>query len=111
MMFILRDEPVIEIFDSPSSPPDWIEAIDIENGEYQFCDDAGQRYVGEITRPGGFFRQAEWQLRPEGEPAIKNVLDLIERAQEIEPNHKFPDLGSLREHITEKSTQRGKLRA
>jgi len=32
MMLMLRDDPVIEVFDSPDNPPDWIEWIDIENG-------------------------------------------------------------------------------
>ena len=103
-MIILRDDPVIEVFESPLTPPDWIEGIDIENGEYQFCSDTGQRYVGEITKPSGFFRQAEWCLRPEGEPGIMNALALIDAAQEIEPNDRFPDLESLRRHTTKQCT-------
>ena len=102
-MIILRDDPVIEVFDSPLAPPNWIETIDIENREYQFCDDTGQVYVGEITKPAGLFRHSEWRLRPEGEPDIQNLLNLIDQAKEIEPNDRFPDLESLRRHTT-KST-------
>jgi len=98
MMIMLRDDPVVEVFDSPLCPPDWIEAIDIENGEFQFCSDTGQRYVGEITKPAGFFRQAEWRLRPEGKPDAKNALALIDAAKEIEANDRFRDLQSLRDH-------------
>jgi hypothetical protein len=65
MMMILTDDHAIELFDSPGHPPNWIELLDVENGEYQFCDDSGQRYVGEIARPAGLFRPAQWRLRPE----------------------------------------------
>ena len=58
MMLILRDDPVIEVFASPDNPPNWIEPIDIENEEYSFCDDNGQRYAGLITQPAGWFRPA-----------------------------------------------------
>ena len=106
-MIMLRDDPVIEIFDSPDFPPNWIEAIDIENGEYQFCDDRGRRFVGEITGAAGFFRAAQWRLRPEGAPDIKNVLTLLERAKMIEPNDKFPDLETLKKHTTTVSSVHG----
>lgn len=98
MMIMLTDDAVIEIFDSPLSPPRWIEAIDIENEEYQFCDDRGQKYVGEITRPAGLFRQAEWKLRPEGTVDVQHVLSLIAKAEKLEPNDRFPNLKALREH-------------
>ena len=32
---------MIVLFDSPDAPPNWIEWIDVENGEYRFCDDKG----------------------------------------------------------------------
>jgi hypothetical protein len=100
MMIMLRDDPVIEVFDSPENPPSWIEAIDVENEEYKFCDDQGQRYVGRITPASTWRRQPEFVLRPEGVPELKNVLDLIERANVIEPTERFPDLDSLRKYLT-----------
>jgi hypothetical protein len=103
MMLILRDDPVLEIFESPSSPPDWIETIDIENDEYSFCDDHGQRYVGVIVKPAKrfslWFRPDRFELRPEGIPDIANALALVDRAVEIEPNRFFSDLASLRLHL------------
>jgi hypothetical protein len=103
-MIMLRDDPVIVIFDSPEHPPDWIEGIDIENEEYRFCDENGQRYVGEVIRPSGFFRQATFRLRPEGEPDMKNVFDLLAKAQLIEPNPHFADLNALKSHAAKTST-------
>jgi hypothetical protein len=99
MMIMLRDDRVIEIFRSPDAPPGWIETIDIENGEYRFCDERGQRYVGEVTHPPGLFREGEFRLRPEGGPNLNNALELIGGAQFIEPNDQFPDLESLRRHL------------
>jgi hypothetical protein len=100
MMIMLRDDAVIEIFESPDDPPDWIEGIDIENGEYQFCDERGQRYVGVITCPSTVFRQPEFQLHPEGKPELRNVLALIDRAKAIEHNDRFPSLEALRQHLS-----------
>lgn len=99
MMLILRDDQVIEIFDSPASPPGWIEAIDIENQGYSFCDESGQRYVGVIIRLGGWFGQDEYELQPEGVPDISNALTLVDKAKLIEPNDRFPDLKSLRDYL------------
>jgi hypothetical protein len=96
---MLRDDPVIELFDSPDAPPDWIEWIDIENGEYRFCDEQGQRYVGVVTHPKGWFKQPTFCLRPEGTASLKNVLDLAEQAEAIKPNDRFPDLEALRKYL------------
>ena len=105
-MMILRDDAVIEVFDAPSQPPNWIEGIDIENAEYQFCDDTGQRYVGEIIGPSGFLQHAKWRLRREGPRDIRNALDLIAKAKLIEPNERFPDLETLRRHTITAGTIR-----
>ena len=97
---MLRDDQVIEVFDSADTPPSWIEGVDVANGEYEFCDDQGQRYVGVVTQGSTWRKQPEFVLRPEGMPELKNALDLINRAQDIESNDRFRDLQSLREHLT-----------
>lgn len=104
-MIMLRDDPVIELFDTPENPPSWIEGIDIVNDEYEFCDERGQRYVGVVTRPSSWLRQPEFGLRPEGPPDLKNVLDLIDRVAAIEHNDRFPDLETLRKHLASRSTE------
>jgi hypothetical protein len=105
MMILLRDDPVIEIFDSPDNPPDWIEAIDIENNEYRFCDDDGQQYFGVITRPTSWFRLPHYELKPVGSPDVANAVALVDQAVAIEPNHKFADLAVLRSYLLDR--QRG----
>jgi predicted GTPase len=61
MIFMLRDDQVIQIFEAPSTVRDAIEAIDIENQEYQFCDENGQRYIGVITESIGWFRSGNFE--------------------------------------------------
>lgn len=104
-MIMLRDDPVIVVFDSPEVPPNWIEWIDVQNGEYQFCDDQGQQYVGIVTQPKGWIKQPTFALRPEGAPNLKNVPDLIDKAHSLESNAHFPDLASLRRHLTKGPSQ------
>jgi|GEM_PF-4996362 len=105
MMIILRDDPVIEVFESPDHPPNWIESIDIENNEYRFCDDDGQQYVGVIIRPGRWFRLPRYELKPVGSPDVANAIALVDQAVVIEPNRKFADLDALRGYLLDR--QRG----
>ena len=84
MMMVLLDEPTLVLFESPSQPPDRLEGVDVLNDLYSVCDDSGQRYVGVITRPTGwfYFRRPEYGyvLRPEGAPDITNALELTDLA-------------------------------
>jgi hypothetical protein len=105
MMIMLRDDPVIEVFESAGTPPNWIECIDIENGEYKFCEDTGQRFVGEVVQRAGFLRREQFRLKPEGEPDVMNALRLLDQAKTIEPNEYFADLESLRRHILDRQTK------
>jgi hypothetical protein len=99
MMLMLRDDPVIELFDSPDNPPNSIEAIDVENGVYKFCDEFGQKYIGVITRPKSLFCEAVFQLQPYGKPDFKNILSMIDRAELLEPNERFASLSALRQYL------------
>jgi len=56
------------------------EAIDVENGEYEFCDHTGQRFVAEITAPVRAFRAGSYRLRPSGAPDREAVSRLVARA-------------------------------
>jgi hypothetical protein len=99
MMLVLRDDLVIEIFESAPTLRDGIEVIDVENEEYQFCDQNGQRYVGVVTEKSGWFSSGNFELRPEGTPDINNALRLLDSAVDLEPNKKFADLESLRAYL------------
>ena len=100
MMLILTDDMMLETFESPDHPPNWLEWIDVANEEYSFCSDRGQRYVGQLVRSARFFRAEEWHLVAEGEPDLNNALELVDRAYDVDENRCcFPDLGTLRKHI------------
>jgi hypothetical protein len=99
-MLILRDDSVIETFASPDSPPTWIEAIDVENGEYEFCDDRGQKYIGKILKGEGFRAVDDLELVPDGPADMAHALKMIEEAVDIESGNNFSDLEALRTHIS-----------
>ncbi len=100
MILFLRDDLILETFDSPDTPPSHIEWIDVKNGEYSFCSDRGQAYSGEFIHHGGFFRNEKWQLIPDGEPDINNALNLANRAVAVDTERcAFGDLESLRLHL------------
>lgn len=61
-----------------------LEAIDFENGEYEFCDDTGQRFVGEIITPVGYFRAGSFRLRPDGEPGRNVFTSIVSRAGSLD---------------------------
>jgi hypothetical protein len=96
---MLNDEKVIEVFESSAAPPKWIEAIDVENNEYSFCDDRGQRFVGIVTKSRGWFGDKTFELRPEGAADISNALSLVEKAVAVKPNERFSDLSALCEYL------------
>ena len=96
MMLILRDDLILETFESPDQPPTWIEWIDIENEEYEFCSDRGHRYIGKVRGDGGL---GEWTLVPAGTPDLENAVSLVHRAVGIERSQ-FSDLASLLAYIT-----------
>jgi hypothetical protein len=101
MVLLLRDDLILETFDSPDAPPDWIEWIDVENDEYAFCSDAGQRFRGELIKAEGFFHGEQWRLIPDGSPALENALALVDRASDVDPRRcSFANLADLRHHLT-----------
>ena len=80
MILFLRDDLVLETFESPDHPPNEIEWIDVENDEYEFCSDTGQRYRGELVRAGGFFRGEQWRLVPVGSADVANAIAVVDRS-------------------------------
>jgi hypothetical protein len=75
---------LLYLFSSVSEAESHLEAIDIENGEYQFCDDAGQRFVTEIIAPVTTFRAGRFRLKPEGVPEKSVVAAFLSRSRSLE---------------------------
>ena len=85
MMLVLETNgSLLHLFSSAVEAESHLEAIDIENGEYEFCDDAGQRFVGEIVAPVTAFHAGSFLLRPTGVPNRALVVSLLSRARSLE---------------------------
>lgn len=101
MILLLRhDDGALVLFESLQDVTRHLEAIDIENGEYEFCDSSGQRFLGVVTRAVGTFRPGAFELRPEGPPDPANAIALLDRAVRLEENPWHRDVESLRRHLT-----------
>ena len=85
MMLVLEiNGGLLHLFSNAAEVESYVEAIDIENGEYEFCDDTGQRFVGELVAPVGFFRTGSFRLRPDGVPDRAVVASILSRARSLE---------------------------
>ena len=69
------------------------ETIDVENGEYEFCDETGQRFVAEIVAPPSAFRGGSYRLRPSGTPDRDFIRQLVVRATNL--SRSTPDIQSI----------------
>jgi hypothetical protein len=74
---------LLHLFSAKAEVESELEAIDIENHEYEFCDDTGQRYVAEITAPVTTFRAGCYSLHPDGLPDKAVFLSFVSRARSL----------------------------
>lgn len=75
---------LLYLFSSVAQAESHLEAIDIENREYEFCDETGQRFVGAIIVPVSRFSNGGFRLRPEGAPD-KSIFDsLVAKARSLD---------------------------
>jgi hypothetical protein len=75
---------LLHLFSSVREAETHLETIDIENGEYEFCDDSGQGLVGEIVTRVSFFRAGSFRLRPDGAPDRAVLDSVLSRACSLE---------------------------
>jgi hypothetical protein len=107
MIIVFLGDGGVGTFQSPESPPNWLEWTDVANEEYQFFGDRGQQYRGELLRPAGFLSAEQWHLVETGVTDLAKVIALVDGAHYVdEACSGFPDLESLRRHvIAQKDTQ------
>ena len=85
MMLVLETNgSLLNLFSSGADAESHLEAIDIENGEYEFCDDTGQRFVGEIIAPVTKFHAGNFRLKPDGVPDKAVIASFLFRARSLE---------------------------
>jgi len=82
MILALDMDMVLYLFDSVEQAEQKLEAIDIENHEYEFCDDKGLLFVAEMTTPVSALRCGSFKLIPANtNPHLPNVF--VKKAREL----------------------------
>jgi len=74
---------LLYLFSSVADAESNLEAIDIENAEYEFCDTTGQRFLGEIIEPVTNFCNGSFCLKPDGKPDKSVVASFVFRTQAL----------------------------
>ena len=74
---------LLHLFSSTTEVELLLETVDIENGEYEFCDHTGQRFIGEVVAPVTYLRAGSFHLRPDGEPDRAIVMSALSRARSL----------------------------
>jgi hypothetical protein len=83
MILAIDRDGVLYAFDTMEHVSKEVEAIDIENGEYEFVDDTGQRLMPKIVDPVTSIRKGTFRLVSSGEPDQLYLESFIDRAREI----------------------------
>jgi hypothetical protein len=80
MLLVIDRDNNLTIHPSVSDAEGHLETIDIENDEYEFCDETGQRYVGEVLKPVGKFTSGAFRIVPQGTPDPSLPAAFVSRA-------------------------------
>jgi hypothetical protein len=75
---------LLYLFSSALEVESHLEAIDVENSEYVFCDDTGQRFVGEIIAPVTKCGAGSFSLKPDGTPDRALVAAFVSHARSLD---------------------------
>jgi hypothetical protein len=87
MLVFEKDDGSLMAFPSIDGAKAQCELIDVQNAEYEFCDDEGQRYSHAVRKSRvvfGLFSSETFILVPEGVPEIQNVVRLIDKARHFD---------------------------
>ena len=100
MLIVLDKDRELLLFASIAEAERYLEAIDVQNLEYEFCDELGQRFVGEITSLITTFRQGAFALRPEGSADSAFPSGMLARAIHLgRPSGDVTSLSELKIHL------------
>ena len=100
MLIVLDKDCEVHLFASITEAQRELEAIDVENLEFEFCDDRGQRFRPQITSPVTAFRAGAFALHPDGSPDKVLPLSILARAVHLgtRSGH-IKSLGDLKSHL------------
>jgi hypothetical protein len=80
MLLVIDRDNCLSIYGSLPDAAAHLETIDVEDGEYQFCDEHGQPYVGEVLKPVEKFSGGEFRIVPYGAPDARLPAAFVARA-------------------------------
>lgn len=83
MIMVIDKDNVLYLLESIHETENYLEAIDIENGECDFCDETGQLFQAKITSPVTTFKEGSFILEPAGESNSDIPLSFLARAQSL----------------------------
>jgi hypothetical protein len=105
MLLVFDRDNYLHVFESVAAPEGHLEAIDVELGEYEFCDETGQPYVGEMLRTVEKWQDGEFRIVPRGErdPALPHSF-LARAAQCYSKLPSFKNLQEARPYFATRKT-------
>ncbi len=68
MLLVLDRDDCLSLLPSVAAAEAHLETIDIEGDEFQFCDESGQPYVGEVLKPAGTWSGGDFRIVARGMP-------------------------------------------
>jgi hypothetical protein len=110
MLVFAKDERSLTAFPSDYEVKVQCELIDVQNGEFEFCEDNGQRYAYAVTKSKvlfGLISSETYILVPEGVPDIQNVMRLIDKTRHFDG--KRCGIGSIDELKAQALKRKGAL--
>jgi hypothetical protein len=97
MLIVLDTDGILNLYASPEEAEKHLEAIDIEDAEYEMCDDWGQRYVGKILSPVTSRQSGTFRIEKEGWPSQSVLSSILGRAQSLDQGYdKFQTIDDLK---------------
>ena len=101
MLLVLDRDGDLGVYDSLVAAEAHLETIDIENHEYEFCDETGQPYAGEVLQPTSAFNGGDFRLVPGGAPDSTLPLSFVIRAKSFSSEvHFFRTLEDARSYFS-----------
>ena len=110
MILVFADDQTVSVFSDVASTRSYCEAVDVENGTYQFFDECGRRLKPHIITPvqrtslpfgikviGG----GDFDLEPDLDAAGGDFDTLLARTVAVEPNAHFATLADLERYVRE----------
>ena len=93
MLLVLDRDDCLYLFPSIAEAEAHLETIDIEGDEYQFCDESGQPYVGEVLTPVGRWSGGAFRIVPKGTPDATSPGSFLARTKHFSSS--VPQLKTL----------------